>query len=592
MQKRFVSLILGGLLFGLSSGAFAGAKQDYAACDGAALKIVITVCGKVIDNPKQSAANRAVAYGNRGWGFMEAGDVVRALKDADTSITLDHSNAFVFNNRGIIYFRRGDYEKAAADFSAVIKIDPKNIDGWNNRAAAFQNLKQFQKALSDANQAIKLDPKYVLAYANRIESYHALGLVEKAVAEAEALVKRFPDNADAFATRGWIKRQVGELDAAIADGDRSVKLKPDDSSFRDKRGTSLLAKGRNAEAIADFSKAIEINPEDPSYYRQRAVAKLALADLQGALADAQKAMTLKPDDVDAQKTLADVEAARTALIKKSTPPPAVAKLQEKLPTAEAVGAAQNAVAIPATLPEVVKPAPLGRRVALIIGNSAYTDGMALANPVNDANAMAASLKRLGFDVVLATNATKADMSEAMYRFAVKSEGADAAFVFYAGHGMQVDGVNYLMPVDGSLETQADLKHKFVAADEILEDLKAVKGMRMMVLDACRNNPLSRSIKLKLAKVASRAVDNRSGLADMKAEGVLIAFATQPNEVAADGEAADSPFTLALLKHIETPNIEIDTMFKRVRTTVSEMTDGGQLPQTVNSSTGEFYLKQN
>jgi uncharacterized caspase-like protein len=120
----------------------------------------------------------------------------------------------------------------------------------------------------------------------------------------------------------------------------------------------------------------------------------------------------------------------------------------------------------------------------------------------------------------------------------------------------------------------------------------VKGMRMMVLDACRNNPLSRSIKLKLARISSRAIENRDGLADMKAEGVLIAFATQPNEVAADGAESHSPFTLALLKHLETPNIEIDTMFKRVRTTVSEMTDGSQLPQTVNSSTGEFYLKPN
>lgn len=242
--------------------------------------------------------------------------------------------------------------------------------------------------------------------------------------------------------------------------------------------------------------------------------------------------------------------------------------------------------------ETVGDSIVGRRVALVIGNGSYPNGMSLLNPVNDARAIAASLERLGFVVVLSTDATKAAMSDAMYRFAVSSEGADAAMVFYAGHGMQIDGVNYLMPIDASVETRADLKHRFVAADEFLDDLKTVKGMRMVVLDACRNNPLSRSIKVKLSKLASRSVDERTGLADMKAEGVLIAFATQPNEVASDGTEANSPFTLALLKHLETPNIEIDTMFKRVRTTVSEMTDGVQLPQTVNSSTGEFYLKQN
>jgi tetratricopeptide (TPR) repeat protein len=442
------------------------------------------------------------------------------------------------------------------------------------------------------NRAIQVDPLYVLAYSNRIETYYNMGQVDKAATDADAAVRQFPEDGDAYNIRSWVRRQRGDVDGAITDAEKAVSLRPDDANFLDKRGAAYLAKGRNADAVADFDKAIAVSPEETSYYRQRAVAKLALADLQGALADAEKALTLKPDDVDAQKTLADVQAAKSALNNRLTSPPAIAILQEKQPAAKTVASPKMVEVQLTALPDAVKLAPLGRRVALIIGNSAYPDGMALANPVNDANAIAASLKRLGFEIILATNANKATMSDAMYRFAVAAEGANAAFVFYAGHGMQVDGVNYLMPVDGTLETQADLKHKFVAADEILDDLKAVNGMRMMVLDACRNNPLSRSIKLKLSKVASRAVDNRSGLADMKAEGVLIAFATQPNEVAADGEAADSPFTLALLKHIETPNIEIDTMFKRVRTTVSEMTNGVQLPQTVNSSTGEFYLKQN
>ena len=600
MQTRFLHVMMTGLMLSCAPQALAGPDEDYDACDKSTLENVLDVCAKVASDEAQSTENQAIALTNLSWGYIESGQYEKALESADTSIKLNDKDAVSWNNRGYarfrlgnldeamsdyaesikrdpkyvqplinrgeVYFKRGEYQKAASDYSLVIKADPKNVDGWNNRGAALQKLKQYNGALADLNQAVRLDPKYVLAQANRIEVYYDLGKPDKAAAEADAVVKLFPNEGDAYNIRSWIRKKRGDIDGAILDADKAVTISPEDASFRDTRGAAFLAKGRFADAVTDFTKAIELFAEDSSYYRQRAEAKLGLADLEGAKADADKALTMKPDDADNLKTMNGVQAAM-------------------------LGAGARQVTPETTAPQPKKSiTPAGRRVALVIGNSAYPDGMALPNPVNDAKAMAAALTRLGFEIVLATNATKNAMSDAMYQFAVKAEGADAAMVFYAGHGMQVDGVNYLMPVDGSAENQADLKHKFIAADDILDDLKTVKGMRMMVLDACRNNPLSRSIKVKLAKVTSRAVDNRNGLADMKAEGVLIAFATQPNEVAADGDGVNSPFTVALLKHIETPNIEVDTMFKRVRTTASEMTEGTQLPQTVNSSTGEFYLK--
>lgn len=629
-MKRFITSIgLTALLLGTAQTAIAGMTQDFKTCEDAIVTTAVETCTVVIDNPKQSVSNRAIAYGNRSWGLIEIADYDKALADADAAIALDDTNANTFNNRGFALFKKGEVEKAIADYDAAIKLDsnltlawqnrawafhekrefakaiinydeairqePGNADTWNDRGFSYEKSGDLTKALANYNQAIKLNPAFFIAHNNRALIFLSTGDYDKALADYNDMVKRFPNNAEAYNNRGWARYLKGDTDLAIADADIAIELNPQDANYYDTRGAALIKKGKNAEAVNDFDSAINLKADQGSFYRQRAVAKLALADIQGAKADAEKALALQADDADAQKALADIQiAARSVAV--ATPlevpvPPATAKLQDKLPTAPVLETQESAAAPVAPLPKPTSPGAVAYRVALIIGNSAYGNGMALANPVNDANAIAASLTRLGFDVILSTNATKAAMTDVMYRFAVKSEGADAAFVFYAGHGMQVDGVNYLMPVDGSLETQADLKHKFVAADDILEDLKTVKGMRMMVLDACRNNPLSRSIKLKLAKVSSRAVDNRAGLADMKAEGVLIAFATQPNEVAADGEAADSPFTLALLKHIETPNIEIDTMFKRVRTTVSEMTDGAQLPQTVNSSTGEFYLKQ-
>jgi tetratricopeptide (TPR) repeat protein len=414
------------------------------------------------------------------------------------------------------------------------------VEAYSKRCSAHIRRGEFDAAIADCNEAIKLGPEYIQPLVNLGVAY---------------LSKR-------------------DFDRAILESSKAIKLNPGELSAWNNRGVAHFRKGEYDLAIADFDEGIRLNDQYPNPFRHRAAAKLAKGDLIGARADVESSLALKPDYAEAKQTLASIEAAE----------------QKAKGTDVASKTEQDEENLPPTSPQ--KPMALGKRVALVIGNGAYLDGMALPNPVNDAKAMAASLGRLGFDVIVSTDATKADMTDAMYRFAVSAEGADAALVFYAGHGMQVDGVNYLMPVDATLATQADLKHKFVAADEILNDLKTVKGMRMLVLDACRNNPLSRSIKLKLAKMTSRAIDNRNGLADMKAEGVLIAFATQPNEVAADGAESNSPFTLAMLKHLETKNIEIDTMFKRVRTTVSEMTDGVQLPQTVNSSTGEFYLKPN
>jgi tetratricopeptide (TPR) repeat protein len=579
--KQFVATIgICALFCSAVQPAMAGSKQDFKACEDAPVGQVVAICKRVVDDAKQSVSNRAIAFGNQSWGFNEIGEYDKSISSADESIRLSRKNAFVFNNRGFAYYNKGEFRKAIADYDEALKLEPNFGLALSNRAISLNEIGEFDKALSEFNQAIKLQPKTASNYLARGNLYDAAGKFESAIADFGQYIKLKPKDADGYNNRGWTRLRMGEYEKAIADATTAIKLKSSDANLFDTRGAAFIKKGSNAEAIKDFTSAIKLKPNEAGYFRQRAVAKLALRDFEGATSDVEKALTLKPGNVDTQKLLLEIQTAAAATKTVATPP--VANIEPKQLAAEPISPP----------PRPTAPAIAGRRVALVIGNSAYPDGMSLPNPTNDAKAVAASLKRLGFEVILSTDATKAAMSDAMYRFAVSADGADAAMVFYAGHGMQVDGVNYLMPIDATVESRADLKHKFVAADEILDDLRSVKGMRMMVLDACRNNPLSRSIKIKLSKLASRAVDNRDGLADMKAEGVLIAFATQPNEVAADGDGADSPFTLALLKHLETPGIEIDTMFKRVRTTVSEMTDGVQLPQTVNSSTGEFYLKQN
>ena len=230
-----------------------------------------------------------------------------------------------------------------------------------------------------------------------------------------------------------------------------------------------------------------------------------------------------------------------------------------------------------------------RRVALVVGNSAYTHTPPLANPANDATVIAAALRRLGFEVIAEVNLTKAKMDDAFRRFARAIDGADTALFYYAGHGLQFGGVNYLMPVDAKLRHEADLPYEMAKVDDVLADMARVKGVRMMVLDACRDNPLDASLKRSAAR--TRNVPATRGLARIaRTKGLLVAYATQPGQVAEDGEGGNSPFTSALLRHLETPNLEVGPMFRRVLADVNGKTKGKQTPELSVSLLGEFYFK--
>ena len=229
-----------------------------------------------------------------------------------------------------------------------------------------------------------------------------------------------------------------------------------------------------------------------------------------------------------------------------------------------------------------------KRVALVIGNSAYEHTAALANPTNDAADVSAALTRLGFDVISETNLTKTRMDDTFRRFARAMRDADAALFYYAGHGMQYQGVNYLIPIDAKLEDEADLPYEMALVDNVLADMARVKGVRIAVLDACRNNPLDVALKAKLAR--TRSLSPTRGFARIsRTEGQLIAFATQAGTVAADGVERNSPFTAALLKHIGTPGLEAGLLFRRVASAVHQATGGKQLPELSVSLLGEFYF---
>jgi len=225
-----------------------------------------------------------------------------------------------------------------------------------------------------------------------------------------------------------------------------------------------------------------------------------------------------------------------------------------------------------------------KRVALVIGNSAYENVARLKNPANDADAMTSTLKGAGFDVVDSRRNLKiADMRRAFRDFADKSRDADVAVVYYAGHGIEVDGTNYLIPVDAALERDLDVYDEAFSLDRVLISIEPAKQLRLIILDACRDNSFAKIMK---RTIGSRAVSR--GLAKVEPNGpnTLIAFASKAGSTAADGDSKNSPFTAALVKHIATPGLDLRKAFGYVRDDVLKNTSNKQEPYVYGSLGGD------
>ena len=229
------------------------------------------------------------------------------------------------------------------------------------------------------------------------------------------------------------------------------------------------------------------------------------------------------------------------------------------------------------------------RVALVVGNSTYAHIGRLPNPDNDARDLSVSLRRLGFEVTTEFNVDRVELTEALRAFTRRSAGADVSLVFYAGHGIEMDGVNYLVPVDARLERDVDVRFETVTVDDLLVSTSGA-SLRLVILDACRNNPLARSMQ---RTAATRTVSGGSFAdlnEDLLGDETLVAYAAAAGTTAADGRGRNSPYTAALLSHLQTP-LEIGLLFRRVRAQVLAATNGAQRPHEYHSLVGEHYLDE-
>jgi Tfp pilus assembly protein PilF len=465
-----------------------------------------------------------------------------------------------------------DKNRAIADHSAAIQQDPKNANAYYNRGNAYAENGDTDRAIADYTAAIRLNPTHANAYFNRGNGYSNKGETDRAMADYTAAIRLEPTYANAYYNRGNGYSNKGDTDRAIADYTEAIRLDPRNANAYFNRGNGYGNKNDTERAIADYTEVIRRDPTYANAYLNRGLAYEKRADFVRARADLAAMLGLGEK---ASKWAQDKARERLALLPSSEP--AAASL-EKANVATAIAT----IAAPVSSHD--------RRIALVIGNSAYENVAALPNPVRDASLVADVLRRTGFETVtLLTDLRKDALVSALRDFAALAETADWAVVYYAGHGMEVGGINYLVPTDARIAADRDIGFEAVPLEQVLNAAERARKLRLVILDACRDNPFANQMKRTLT-VASRSVSR--GLAAVEPEaGTLVVYAAKDGETALDGEGTNSPFASAFVKNLPTPGLEVRRLFDFVRDDVMEATGRKQKPFSYGSISGrqDFYF---
>lgn len=477
---------------------------------------------------------------------------------------------------------------------------------YHRRATIWRTAgSDLDKAIADDGEAIRIDPKYAVAVSSRGLSLWQMGDFDRALAHAEEAIVLDPKKGKFYNRRGLALRSKGKLNPAIKDFDEAIRLGPPNARFYNNRGNALREAGFIVKAHADFTKTIALDPEYPFGYVNRGGILRYSGDFNGALADLNKALAIDPKNGPAlvnrgltflivgktEKAQADFKAA----LNTQSPNFSDAKwvretASQKLASLEKMQAAQGDATPDAKQAVSAAPAHVSRRIALVIGNSAYKNAPVLSNPQRDAALVADTLQRTGFDAVtLQNDLGREALIKALRDFAQAAEAADWAVVYYAGHGMEVSGVNYLVPVDARVAADRDIGFEAVPLDQVLNAAERARKLRLVILDACRDNPFASQMKRTLT-VASRSMSR--GLASVEPEpGTLVVYAAKDGETALDGDGQNSPFTTAFVKNLQAPGLEVRRLFDVVRDDVMESTRRKQKPFSYGSISGrqDFYF---
>jgi tetratricopeptide (TPR) repeat protein len=481
-----------------------------------------------------------------------------------------------------------DFDKAIAAFNDAIKADPDNLKIVVARGWAYQGKGQDDLAMADYNLALQKRPNLAAAYNDRGTLYLRKGALQSALDDFSSAIRSSPNGPVPYTNRARVETMNKDYDAALADFAKAQEIDANAPQIYTNRCVTYTAMGKFDEALADCNNAVERMPKNQYAIANRGDAYLAKGNLDAALKDYNTILSLNPNNVrahagrgqlferrrDLAQARADFRSAAFALTRYDEPEVAKARAtaQERLSALTAQGPA----------------ASTGRRIALVIGNGAYRNVHPLDNPPRDAKLIAASLKDVGFQTVtLSDDLTRDKFFEVLRSFASDAENADWAVVYYAGHGFEIGGVNYLVPVDARLAEDKDAEKEAVALEQVIAAVGGARKLRLVLLDACRDNPFAPTMKRTMAV---QLVDK--GFSDIEpSSGFMVVYAAKHGETALDGDGVDSPFATALAHDVKEPKVEVRKLFDIVRDDVWTATKHVQQPFTYGSPPGreDFFF---
>ena len=517
------------------------------------LKTRLVSCEKLIAGGTLRGRDLAIALNVRGNGFMARRDIDRAITAYNAALDADPDNSGTLVLRGWAYQRKGQDDQAMADYNLALQKHSNFGAAYNDRGTLYLRKGALQSALDDFSSAIKYAPNLLIAYANRAHVATMNKDYDAALADYAAAEKIDPNSVHLHSNRCITYGAMGKFDEAIADCNAVIDQMPKNQYALNNRADVYLAKGNLDAALKDYNAILALNPNNVRAHAGRGLLFERRRDLVQARADYRSAaVTLtKYDEI-------DVAMARNTA-------------RERL----------------AALTSGTQGAATGRRIALVIGNGAYKNVHALDNPPRDAKLIADQLKGLGFQTVtLANDLTRDKFFETLKTFAADAENADWAVIYYAGHGFEIGGVNYLLPIDAKLAVDKDAETEAVALELVIGAVSGARGLRLVMLDACRDNPFAATMK---HTIELKLVDK--GFSDIEpSAGFMVVYAAKHGETALDGEGKDSPFATALAHDIK-EHVEVRKLFDIVRDDVWTATKHAQQPFTYGSPPGreDFYF---
>jgi tetratricopeptide (TPR) repeat protein len=558
------------------------AAGDIDTCRDSAAEAVarLAACESVIADDRITGKSRASAFWFRGDTLNKKRDYDGAIAAFSAAHEADPDNVSYLNSRGIAYSNKGDEEHALADYDLCLQMRPGYASAHNNSGNIYMRRGELQRALDEFNLAVKLnsslqDRHIHLFNRGRVETL--LKQYEPALADFANARAINPDGLRPPTFRCQTYTEMGKFDEALADCNEVLAKFPKDTYTLTSRANAYLAKGDLDAALIGYNQVLKINPNYVRAYAGRGKLFEKRNDVVAARYDyraASAALASKTEDIDTRIARSFARERLAALVAASAPAPAPPFAK---PSSQKAATSTS-----------VPPPPGPRKVALIVGNGAYKNVQQLDNPPRDARLIAATLRDLGFaTVTLAPDLTRDKFFAALHEFGMEAEKADWAVVYYAGHGMEVGGVNYLIPTDARLAVDHDAETQAVALEQVIAAVSGARKLRLVLLDACRDNPFAKTMQHTIAlKLVSKGFSNIEPEA-----GFMVVYAAKHGETALDGESANSPFATALARDIREPKVEVRKLFDIVRDDVWAATKHEQQPFTYGSPPGreDFYF---